>query len=781
MAYVIPKDPQVMAKKGALFIVADGMGGHAAGEVASEIAVDTISTVYYQDEGDDVVASLVRSIKRANMYIHQRAAENMSRSGMGTTCVAAVLRGDMAAIANVGDSRAYMVRRGQGKQVSQDHSWVEEQVRAGLLTQEQAKSHAQRNVITRSLGTQPDIDIDIFTEKLEDGDSIVLCSDGLSNMVSDEDLQSIVDQFVPQESVYRLIERANESGGADNITAIVIHVLETGTEAPPLRYPVTVGGREISDEATSILNRVPSVPLTMPTRSNSGQLSGNLAPSPAYASVSSPLAPISGPLSSGHPSRRRGFLFPLVIFLLAVLVIGSVSFFYWGKSLFMPVDVDSSLVQAHIQIDSAKNKQVSEPVAALKLLSEAQDKLRAVKSSGSLSDTQQQRFNTILKSEFIPVVQSTIISYNSHEKIITTACFPNKSSTLNTGSTATQASSIAVVQNGNNTKQFKYTLGENQSLYRLDDQQSLVDPFKFADNTKVVAMTSTKQSVIVITALQNAYSLHNLIPGDDGKLKDDTVDLGEATRDGWEPKLVTTWDGAGEREIYVVLASSNVQNQARIANYSFVDGKPKLNTANTISVSSNPVSIAAFPKKQLFLLFSTGSVMSLQFNEKTRPADSVVLPAPIGPTLGTDGKDFNLDKNVPKPATEKPSSFLALPIPPSPRASFMLSSLIDNTPHLFIVDGMYQRVLDLQQGTGSTNATATATQVDNGTTGGGVVSASPVSMTLNQQYALDNVLDLAKGVAVDSKTLYLLASKDKNPAGLLTIETNQKNSCQPAQ
>ena len=133
MAYVIPKDMQVMAKKGALFIVADGMGGHAAGEVASEIAVDTVSNAYHQDDSDDVATSLVHAIKRANALIHQRAAENMLRSGMGTTCVAAVLRGNAAYIANVGDSRAYFVRNGQVKQISQDHSWVAEQVRAGLL------------------------------------------------------------------------------------------------------------------------------------------------------------------------------------------------------------------------------------------------------------------------------------------------------------------------------------------------------------------------------------------------------------------------------------------------------------------------------------------------------------------------------------------------------------------------------------------------------------------------------------------------------------------------
>ncbi|MGH2508937.1 MAG: Stp1/IreP family PP2C-type Ser/Thr phosphatase, partial [Ktedonobacteraceae bacterium] len=188
MAYVIPQDPKVMAHKGALFIVADGMGGHAAGEVASEIAVDTVSNIYYQDDNDDVPTSLLQAIRRANAAIQQRAAENMLRSGMGTTCVAAVLRGNMAYIANIGDSRAYLVRQSRIRQVSQDHSWVAEQVRAGLLTEEQARTHAQRNVITRSLGTQVEVDIDIFREPLEEGDTLVLCSDGLSGLVNDEEL-----------------------------------------------------------------------------------------------------------------------------------------------------------------------------------------------------------------------------------------------------------------------------------------------------------------------------------------------------------------------------------------------------------------------------------------------------------------------------------------------------------------------------------------------------------------------------------------------------------------
>src|SRR5947208_8528264 len=108
-----------------------------------------------------------------------------------------------------------MVRESKTTQISHDHSWVEEQVRAGLLTSDQARSHAQRNVITRSLGTQPEVEVDLFVEEMQEGDTLILCSDGLSGYVSDEDMQAIVKEYMPRESVYHLIERANEKGGPD--------------------------------------------------------------------------------------------------------------------------------------------------------------------------------------------------------------------------------------------------------------------------------------------------------------------------------------------------------------------------------------------------------------------------------------------------------------------------------------------------------------------------------------------------------------------------------------
>jgi len=341
MAYVIPKDEQVMARKGALFIVADGMGGHAAGEVASEIAVDTVTMTYYQDDSEEIALSLMNAIKRANTIIHQRAAENMLRSGMGTTCVSAVLRGHMAYVANVGDSRAYVIRRGQVRQVSQDHSWVEEQVRAGLLTRDQARSHAQRNVITRCLGTQVDVEVDVFTEELEDGDCLILCTDGLSGSVYEDDLRSIVEQYVPQESVYHLVERANENGGPDNITAIVVRVQELGTEPPTTRHLVHVGGSDVStDEDTAVLGRASGSVISMPVRVDDGRVSSaplRSAPSgPLFSPGSSVSAPQPAVISPRH--KRNRLLYPT----LALLVVFIVALFTGGAYYFWHLQTDAS-------------------------------------------------------------------------------------------------------------------------------------------------------------------------------------------------------------------------------------------------------------------------------------------------------------------------------------------------------------------------------------------------------------------------------------------------------
>ena len=223
---ILPEDQQVMASKGVLFVVADGMGGHARGEVASQLAVNTIRDVYYQQESDNPATSLRLAMEQVNARIY---AKNLSESlqsdkMMGTTCVAAVVQGDTLCVANVGDSRAYIVRNGQAQQISLDHSVVARELREGLITKEQAINHPERNKIYRCLGAHDVVEVDTFSEKVHAGDLLLLCTDGLSELVAEEEMVGIVQQYEPQESVQRLIERAIEMGGKDNITAVVARI-----------------------------------------------------------------------------------------------------------------------------------------------------------------------------------------------------------------------------------------------------------------------------------------------------------------------------------------------------------------------------------------------------------------------------------------------------------------------------------------------------------------------------------------------------------------------------
>lgn len=226
---VLPEDQQVMANKGALFAVADGMGGHTRGDVASQLAVNTLRDVYYQDESGSLRTLLRQAMEQANARLYEK---NMAGSPqakpekmMATTCVTAAVRGDTLYVANVGDSRVYIVRDGQAQQVSLDHSVVARYVREGLITKEQAIDHPERNKIYRSLGIHDTVEVDTFAAKVQSGDVLLLCTDGLWELVAEGELAGIVQQYEPQESVQRLIARANEKGGKDNIAAVVARIV----------------------------------------------------------------------------------------------------------------------------------------------------------------------------------------------------------------------------------------------------------------------------------------------------------------------------------------------------------------------------------------------------------------------------------------------------------------------------------------------------------------------------------------------------------------------------
>lgn len=217
-----PEDPDILAQKGLFYAVADGMGGHAAGQIASEMALKRVIKAYYEDSSPDVVGSLTRAVFDANKLIYDAAQMIVERSGMGTTLTAVVIRADTAYFVQVGDSRAYLIRGRDIRQITEDHSWIAEQVRRGVMTEEEARLSPFRNVITRSLGNLPVVEPDVFAEEIQPGDTIVLCSDGLSGSLSETDIRDIVAGNTPSQAVMDLIDAANERGGNDNITAMIV-------------------------------------------------------------------------------------------------------------------------------------------------------------------------------------------------------------------------------------------------------------------------------------------------------------------------------------------------------------------------------------------------------------------------------------------------------------------------------------------------------------------------------------------------------------------------------
>jgi protein phosphatase len=211
-----------------LFIVADGMGGHAAGEVASEMAVQTVERELtgVRDLDDKSAAEkLAESIRKANRAIHDRTITEVDKQGMGTTVSVLLLTPTRYLIGQVGDSRVYLLRDGALTQVTKDHSYVQEQVDAGFLTPEQARYHPYSNVITRCVGASESVEPDVYRGEIKVGDVFLVASDGLTGMVDDRRIHALLmSRAEPERKVHSLISEANGRGGLDNITAIVVQV-----------------------------------------------------------------------------------------------------------------------------------------------------------------------------------------------------------------------------------------------------------------------------------------------------------------------------------------------------------------------------------------------------------------------------------------------------------------------------------------------------------------------------------------------------------------------------
>lgn len=203
-----------------LFVVCDGMGGHAAGEVASEIAINTITKRAPEHADAD---ALGQAVEEANIAIIRAARRGIGRAGMGTTCTAAILEKDRLVIAQVGDSRAYLLHNGRLQQITRDHSLMADLIDAGEITPEEAKTHPQRSVITRALGSDPRTEPDLYELAASDGDRLLLCSDGLSGMLEDYEIERTLQRYDdPQRCASQLVKEAVAAGGHDNVTVIVV-------------------------------------------------------------------------------------------------------------------------------------------------------------------------------------------------------------------------------------------------------------------------------------------------------------------------------------------------------------------------------------------------------------------------------------------------------------------------------------------------------------------------------------------------------------------------------
>jgi PPM family protein phosphatase len=224
------------------FAVADGMGGAKAGEVASAMAAGTFDGE--SDSGEPAEAQLTRILREANRRIYELAVSDDSHRGMGTTVTAAKVTGDEVSLGHVGDSRAYRLRDGELEQVTRDHSLVAELERSGQITPEAAEHHPQRSIITRALGPEPDVQVDTYTLAGRDGDLFLICSDGLTSMISDEELGSILRSSDSlDQAAESLVRAANQSGGKDNITVVMFRLGNGDGAAEVPKEDETIAGQ----------------------------------------------------------------------------------------------------------------------------------------------------------------------------------------------------------------------------------------------------------------------------------------------------------------------------------------------------------------------------------------------------------------------------------------------------------------------------------------------------------------------------------------------------------
>ena len=276
-----------------MFAVADGMGGAKAGEVASGLAAAALKETGTDGMGGE--ERVTQLIQEANRRVFRRANEDREASGMGTTMTVALVEDGRVVFGHVGDSRAYLIREGSIEQLTDDHSLVAELVRSGRLTPEEAEAHPQRSVITRAVGTEPDVDVDTFTVEPEEGDLFLICSDGLTDMVDDATIIDAIERNREDldEAAKALVGAANRVGGEDNITVLLV---EFGEDAQETADTARAEAVEVDEDTLSGLEAVPAVDTAVVPPEEAGEL------------------------AAAEPPKRRGRALPIVSALAVLLI-----------------------------------------------------------------------------------------------------------------------------------------------------------------------------------------------------------------------------------------------------------------------------------------------------------------------------------------------------------------------------------------------------------------------------------------------------------------------------
>ena len=327
-----------------LFVVADGMGGHLAGEVASEMAVERMRTNLSAD-GTSHLDDVIAAIAEANSEIYDGSTHNADQAGMGTTVTAVAVvddphDGEVFAVANVGDSRGYVLRHERLRQITIDHSFVQELVAEGAITRDEARHHPRRNIVTRALGIEPNVRIDSWTMPIFRGDRLVLCSDGLVDEVPDDEILELARSHAddPTAAAQALVDAANEAGGRDNITVVVVDVLDGDDPPDPTAefdvFPIWADDDDLDDTGETHVVADP-----LPEDEESSDTDGEGDTDDESDDEAAPDDGDTGPVddvAEAAPERKRRsgglFRFVLICGVAAVAVLGFAIFAAWARS-----------------------------------------------------------------------------------------------------------------------------------------------------------------------------------------------------------------------------------------------------------------------------------------------------------------------------------------------------------------------------------------------------------------------------------------------------------------